>query len=109
MIRAMPMQILIHTVEYKEYVGEGRYGKEYKDGVTLDNVLVQPVSSLGKTTLVDVERFNSLMFFDCSNSTPSGTTFTKGSLITFGGEEMEIEEVVPVYAFDLHHYELGLV
>ena len=105
----MPKAILIHSVQYEEYAGEGRYGKEYKDPITLRNVLIQPVSSISKTNIANTVAYNSMMFYDCTNSFPENVKFTKESLITFNGEEMVIGKVNPIYAFKLHHYELELI
>lgn len=109
MIKPMPLELLIHKVEYRELLGENRYGKEYSEPVTLENVLVQPVSVLRKASQSNIELFNSVMFYDCTNSKPHHVNFTKGSMISFSGEEMEIEEMTPIYTFGLHHYELGLI
>lgn len=109
MINPMPKAILIHSVEYKEYKGKDRYGKEYKEPITLKDVLVQPVSSINRTGSADAISYNSLMFYDCVNSLPKNIKFTKESIITFNNEEMIINKVNPIYTFDLHHYELELV
>lgn len=109
MIRPMPLAMLIHKVTYEEYLGEGRYGVEYKEPVLLKNVLVQPVSSLQRTSTGDSEAFNSLMFFDCVNSKPLDVKFVKDSKITFKGDEMILNRVNPIYTFNLHHYELELI
>lgn len=109
MIRAMPKAILIHSVEYKEYIGKGRYGKEYKEPITLENVLIQPVSSISRTNAMDSISYNSLMFYDCVNSLPKKVEFKKESIITFNSEEMIINKINPIYTFNLHHYELELI
>lgn len=109
MIRPMPKAILIHSVQYKEYIGEDRYGNSFKEPITLENVLIQPVSSIKRNNLGDSVSFNSLMFYDCTNSMPKNITFTKKSIITFNGEEMVVNKVNPIYTFSLHHYELELI
>lgn len=109
MIKPIPKAVLKHTVQYKEYIGESRYGKEYKESITLHKVLVQPISGINKTANVNTVMYNTLMFYDCTNSQPSNVEFTKESLIIFNGREMEISKVSPMYAFDLHHYEIGLI
>lgn len=105
----MPKAILIHSVQYKEYKGEGRYGKEYKEPITLNNVLIQPASSISRTNNVNTVAFNSLMFYDCANSSPKNISFIKESIITLNGQEMEVSRINPIYTFNLHHYELELV
>ena len=109
MVSPMPKAILIHSVQYKEYEGDGRFGKEYKEPVTLGNVLVQPVSSISRTNNMNTVAFNSLMFYDCINSSPKNINFVKESIISFNGQEMEISRINPIYAFNLHHYELELI
>lgn len=109
MIRPMPKAILIHSVEYKELKGDGRYGKEYEDPIILENVLIQPVSRISRSNTMDSIVYNSLMFYDCTNSTPKNINFVKDSIIIFNDEEMVINKVNPIYAFDLHHYELELI
>lgn len=109
MIRPMPKAILIHSVQYKEYVGEDRYGNSFKEPITLKNVLIQPVSATTRGNIGESISFNSLMFYDCTNSIPKDITFTKKSIITFNGEEMVVNKVNPIYTFNLHHYELELI
>ena len=109
MIRPMPRAILIHSVQYKEYVGEDRYGNSFKEPIALKNVLIQPVSSIKRNNLGDSVSFDSLMFYDCTNSMPKNITFTKKSIITFNGDEMVVSKVNPIYTFNLHHYELELI
>lgn len=108
-VRPMPKDILIHEVIYEEFVSKGRDGVVYRHPVTLEHVLVQPVSSIKRSGISDEVSFNSLMFFDCVNSTPLGVTFIKKSRITHNGEEMILNKVNPIYAFSLHHYELELI
>lgn len=105
----MPKEILIHEVVYEEYIEKDRHGNSFKEPVTLKNVLVQPVSSIKRAGDVDNKAYDSLMFFDCVNSTPLDVTFTKKSKITFNGETMIVDKVNPIYTFNLHHYELELI
>lgn len=109
MIKPMPKAILIHSVQYKEYIGEDRYGKEYKEPIILEDVLIQPVSSINKSNDINTVAYNSLMFYDCTNSKPRNINFTKDSIIVFNGEEMRINKVNSIYTFKLHHYELELI
>lgn len=109
MIRPMPKEILIHSVIYEEYEEGGRYGDGFKEPIILENVLVQPVSALKRSQVSIENTFNSLMFFDCSNSIPSDVNFVKESRITFNGNSMVLNKVNPIYTFTLHHYELELI
>lgn len=108
-IRPMPKAVLIHEVEYAEYTESDRYGKGYKDPVTLTNVLVQPTSNINRSNVVESVAYSSLMFYDCTNSKPQNIEFKKNSKITFNGKEMVINKINPIYTFDLHHIELELI
>lgn len=109
MVRPMPLAVLIHEVIYEEYTENDRYGKNHKDPVTLTNVLVQPASNIKRSNVADQIAYKSLMFFDCVNSRPLDINFVKKSKIIFNGEEMIINKINPIYAFNLHHYELELI
>ncbi len=108
-VKPMPKEILIHEVVYEEYEEKGRHGNSFKEPVTLKHVLIQPISSINRTSNVDNLAYNSLMFFDCVNSAPADVTFTKKSRITFNEETMIVDKVNPIYTFSLHHYELELI
>lgn len=109
MIKPMPKALLIHTAQYEEYEGKGRYGDEFKGPIALTNILIQPVSNIKRNNIGDSVGYNSLMFFDCINSRPKHINFTEKSKITFNGQEMIINKINPIYAFNLHHYELELI
>lgn len=105
----MPLEILIHEVTYEEYDEKDRYGNEFKPPITLENVLVQPVSNIKRSGDSDAVAYESLMFFDCVNSKPQDVQFKKKSKISFNGAEMVVNKVNPIYTFNLHHYELELI
>lgn len=109
MVKPMPKEILIHEVIYEEFDESDRYGDQFKEPVTLEYVLVQPTSSIKRSNTTEEVGYNSLMFFDCVNSTPPNVLFTKGSKITHNGDKMIIDKVNPIYTFSLHHYELELI
>lgn len=109
MIKPIPIEMLIHTVIYEEFVSKDRNGEVFKEPVTLEDVLLQPISSLKRTNLSDEKAFKSLLFFDCVNSKPEGVAFKKRSKITFNGDTMVLNEINPIYTFTLHHYELELI
>lgn len=109
MINPLPIDFLIHSVTYEEFVGKGRDRNVYKSSISLQNVLIQPVSSLKRSGLSVENSFKSLMFFDCVNSTPNDIQFVKGSKITFNNQVMYINGITPISAFTLHHYELELI
>lgn len=109
MIRPIPLAMLIHEVIYEQYKGADRYGIAYKEPIILKNVLIQPATSMARGGSGDSVAYNSLLFFDCTNSKPSDIAFVKDSKITFNNQEMILDKINPIYTFNLHHYELELI
>lgn len=108
MVRPIPLKMLIHSVEYEEYDGQGRNGDRFKPPVELKNVLVQPISGVSQQGVSEEKTFNSLLFFDVVHSLPS-VNFKPKSRVTFNSETMIVGRVNPIYAFTLHHYEVELI
>lgn len=105
----MPLEVLIHSVAYEEYTEKDRYGNQFKEPVTLENVLVQPASNIKRSDSTEQIAYKALLFFDCVHSLPADVVFKKKSKITFNGEAMIVDKVNPIYTFNLHHYELELI
>ncbi|MBO1515602.1 minor capsid protein [Metabacillus sp. BG109] len=111
MVKPIPKHLLIHTVEYQQFVeGDGITTEDgYKPPVTLSDVRVQALSNIKKNTNSEELLYDAMLFFDVVNSSSSGPfEFTEKSKVTFNGKVMTIEKVNPVEAFKLHHYEIGL-
>lgn len=108
MVRPILKTMLYHTVTYEEYNGSS-WGEEYGSPVTVENVLVQPVSSLNRTNNTDGKSFGSILFYDERQSTP-GIKWEVGSRVTFGEDTMTVNKVNPYYAFSntIHHIEVEL-
>lgn len=107
-LRPIPLVLLIHSVTYEEKTNDS-WGDGFANPVTLSNVLVQPASSIQRSSTATEILYNSVLFFDATNSTPL-VPFKKGSKIHFDGKEMFVEKVNTLYAFESqpHHYEIGL-
>jgi hypothetical protein len=109
-VRPIPLKLLIHTVTYEEKLKGDGWSDGYAQPVTINHVLVQPASSIQRSSVATEIVYDSVLFFDMQNSTPV-TDFVKGSKITLnGGDPMYIEKVNTLYAFGdtPHHLEVGL-
>lgn len=112
----IPLHMLIHTVEYHEYIGEnGEWGgseSSYAEPIILKRVRVQPNERLYNTSTGDSVTFQSILFHDSVNSSPSKQTFKEKSKIVWNGKEMFIKEVEPLYTTNAdrpHHTEVILI
>lgn len=110
MVRPIPRRLLIHSVIYEEYSGNSGWGETYLPPVTLENVLVQPVSNINRSNIAEEKRYKAILFFDMTHSTPK-VTFKEKSRVTFNGETMTVQGVNTLYALSAtpHHIEVELV
>lgn len=108
MVEAIPIDVLIHTISYERYVGEGRYGEGYDDPIIISNVLVQYAFSVEESGLNQEKNMKALLFIDCTNSSPP-IKLEPRSKVILEGDSMTVKVVKPVYAFSLHHYEIELI
>lgn len=104
----IPKELLIHNITYCERINDDRYGGRFKEPITISNVLVQPSDEIVKTGPNEEKLLKGTLFIDCINSQPAFELIPQ-SKITFEDKEMIIQNVKPIYAFKLHHYEVGLV
>lgn len=111
MSRPISRSLLVHGATLAPYTGTVNSVKQYGTAVTLTHVRMQPVKQTAMTSLGDMKNDKFLMFFDCKNSAPSGTTFKTLDKITFGGQVLAARMVTPCYGDspDVHHYEVSLV
>lgn len=110
-IKPISKEVLIHEVTYEEFVpGDGFETEDgFKEPITLTNVLVQYLSNIARNNIAEALNYNALLFFDVVNSKSSGVfEFKEKSRVTFDGKQMIVEKINPIYAFKLHHYEVGL-
>lgn len=106
-----PKDFCIDSFEYKEYVGDGWDGPEYKDAVKIEHCRIDrgaeySSSSSGKTLL-----YNAIVFCYEGITTPL-PDFKAESILMFDGIEHKVTKVIPIYeAYDkvLYSYELELV
>ncbi len=113
MIRPIPLSFLIHTVEYREYLGNGRYGETFADPITIERVRLQPIASYRrKTGEREREKPNEsfVLFFDMTYSRPL-VNFKEKSKIVFQAKEYSVIRISEFCAFDTtpHHIEVMLL
>jgi len=111
MARPIPKKLLIHTVTHKTGPTVDTWGNTaYAKSTTLKRVRLEPSSKRVMSKDNTEIQLNSVMFYDCINSAPTGIDFLTGEAITFGTANYTIVYVEPLSdESKLHHYELGLV
>lgn len=107
MVRAIPKKLLIHSIEYEAFSGNDGWGDTWDEPITINNVRVNPVSSLNRSGNSEGEQVNHVVFVDRKHSSHF-PVFTIRSRITFNGVPREVVDVKPFYGFDStpHHYEI---
>ncbi len=112
MMRPIPRHLLIHQATLRKYTGlDAMQQPIYSPDVQLTHVRVEPSSKI-VTTKDNIQRqLNSLLFFDCQNSSPKAVDFNELDLVVFEGRERLVVWVEALYAYGSkpHHYEVGLV
>ena len=111
MVRPIPKQLLIHSVQYREYEQNERWGERWLDVVPVINVLVKPSTSLTVTATREQVNSQSILFLDAKYSKPFVEMKEKSEVI-FNGRTMKVNKVSPFYTFDgdlPHHYEVELI
>lgn len=111
MAKPIRRSLLIHTIQYLEYKGEGdTWGgsDNYKPAVTIERVRIEPKKTVVLNGNGDSTVMQTLLFHDVVHSTP--VTFKEKSKVIFDGEEMAVKEVAKFYdRSSLHHVEVLLV
>ncbi|MBB6446462.1 putative minor capsid protein [Bacillus benzoevorans] len=116
-IKPIPRTLLIHTVNYEEFVQGDGFETEgsFKTPVTLSNVRIQTASNKSKPNIsrdyyAEQLIWTALLFYDVVNSSSSAPfEFKEKAKVTFEGKTMTIEKVKPIYGLSLHHYELEMI
>lgn len=112
LVKPIPKHLLIHTVQYHEIILGGRYGTEYKDPVTLENVLVQFGTVVKRTNTAgnrdETKEAKAVLFIDVTHSTPFIIPVEK-SKINLNGQEFTINLVDHLFTTQLHHLEVELI
>jgi hypothetical protein len=108
-VEPIPLELLIHDVEYYEKLSGGRYDdSDFAVKVPIANVLVEYTNEVVKTSPDKEELIKAKMYIDCVHTFPA-LELKIGSRIMLGELEMFVQSVKPCYAFELHHYEIGLI
>lgn len=110
-IKPIPKNVLIHTCTYEKYVESGNWtgGDQFSDAIELTSVRIEYNKNYKKSANAEDNLYKAMLFFDVVNSNPKEVDFVIKSKVTFNGEEMRVVSVSPIYATNLHHYELGLI
>lgn len=110
MLRPIPKRLLSDSVTYKQFVSDGRYGKTYGEPITLFYVRVEETTSKEQSQYVDDVNHSHVLFYDVVNSESAKPfEFKKDSIVIFNGQELTVKKVMPIYGFNLHHYEIELI
>lgn len=109
MVKPIPIQLLIHSVQYEAFKGNDPFGDEWEEAITLTNVRVESPTTLQRTATREDKVVQAVLFYDCTLSNPKNIHFNEKDKIIFNNKTMYVKTVDPIYGFTLHHYELVLV
>lgn len=109
-VRPIPHNMLIHTIEYEEFVKDSTFGEEFKPREVITHVLVQPAKGLRiETNDTNIDN-RSTIFLDRTN-TPKFKELKQRSKVYFRGEELRVVGCKSLYDFHPeipHHYEVDV-
>lgn len=112
MVRQIPKRLLIHTVQYQEYVGTsggwGGTGGSYKPAVDYKHVRVEPSTQMLTDSTGNSMTAKAVLFIDMVNSDYNNNIPKEKSKVTFEGIEYVVKQVDYLYARTLHHLEVYL-
>jgi|SRR5690606_20627626 len=102
--------LLIHEIEYVEYLEDGRWGDTYADSVPVRFVRVEPATALDRDSAKEEVRAENILFLDGRHTKPFVVPKQKDKII-FQGREYEVSRVEIFYAISnrIHHIEAELV
>lgn len=108
--RPIPKRLLIHQVVHQAYSADDFLGEFWEQGVILENVRVEPKTTLVRSGTGDIVESSTIMFVDAVNSTqPQAGDFHEKEKIVYNGKEMQVVAVNRHYdAEKFHHWELML-
>ena len=69
-VKPIPKNLLIHSVEYREYIQDDRWGDRFADPVTLRFVRVEPASDLQRDATKESMPSEAVLFIDRVHSNP---------------------------------------
>ncbi|MEK4825128.1 putative minor capsid protein [Niallia sp. FSL W8-0951] len=110
-IPPIPKKLLIHTIEYEEFVKDGSFGEEFAPTETISYVLVQPSSKLRRDGNGEEVQTLGVVFLDAVN-TPNFKRLKEKSKVRFKKKDYRVIECESLYALDPdtpHHYEVSLI
>jgi hypothetical protein len=108
-IRPIPKQLLIHSIVYEEYLGQGNFGESWGDPETIDCVRFEPKTAIRMDANGEEIETQGIIFLDAVN-TPNCKPLKVKSKVTFNGIEMRVHACNPYYGFNqVHHYEVEVV
>jgi hypothetical protein len=111
MAKPIRLSLLIHTVDYLEYIGEGDTwsgSENYAPAKKIERVRVEPKKNVVSNGNGESLVTNTLLFHDSVHSTP--VVFKEKSKVVFDGKEMTVSKVSDFYdRSSLHHVEVLLV
>ncbi len=110
-MRAIPKQLLIHSVGFHKKADEDRWGNgTEKHEIEVSCVRIEPSSKIIRSVNNSEIQLSATLIFDCRNSSPKNLEFEHDDIITFNGQKHQIKLVEPLYDNKkLHHIEIGLV
>ena len=111
MSRPIPRRLLPHTATLYKRTGVDQYNDPtYAAGVALQFVRFEPTKKTALTALGEMADDKMMLFFDCVNSLPVGTTFGQMDRVVFGGFDLTVRQADPMTGSgaDVHHYEVAL-
>ena len=110
-MRAIPKELLIHTVTFHTVLEKNRWGTQSLDGGTdVERVRMEPSSKIVRDKNNAEVQLAAVLFYDCRNSRPRDVVFTEDNIVTFNNQKFRVASVEPLYDNRrLHHYEIGLV
>ncbi|MET3504944.1 putative minor capsid protein [Halalkalibacter oceani] len=109
-IRPIPKRVLIHSIEYEEFVRDGSFGDEFAPAETISFVLVQPKAELRRDGTGEEVQVQGVIFLDAVN-TPNFKRLREKSKVHFNGHDYRVVACDALYALDPktpHHYEVDI-
>lgn len=109
-MKAIARKLLIHSVMYEKKQKEDKFGNVADCvGTSLRFVRLEPLHKVVSTKDNRQVTISATLFYDCKNSMPKMHEFNYGDTVVFCGHRYEVATIEPIYALNLHHFEVGLI
>ena len=110
-MRAIPKNLLIHTVTLQRIKSKDRWGEvETQGDVKIEKVRLEPSNRVIRDKNSAEVQLAATLFYDCKNSMPRDFIFEVDDIVVFNGQKLRVQVIEPLYDGNkLHHYELGLI